>query len=108
MEIGFSDLNEKMVSELELLEPFGTGNAKNLFISRNLKIKGQPQVLARDTIKFWATDGQVTRQIIGFGKSGMTGSLIACENFDLIYTPKIDSWQGTNGIILEAEEIILK
>lgn len=108
MEIKFADLNEKLVRELELLEPFGTGNPQSQFITRNLKIKGQPAILAKDTIKFWATDGENTFQVIGFGKSPLAGSLINADSFDLIYSPKIDSWQGANGIILEAEEIILK
>lgn len=108
MEIKLCELNEKTVSELERMEPFGKGNPEPLFYSGNLKLKGQPQVLARETLKFWVTDGDTTYQAIGFGMSAMKDNFNHADCFDLVFTVRIDSWSGQDSILLEAKEIFFK
>ncbi|MDD5128269.1 MAG: single-stranded-DNA-specific exonuclease RecJ [Candidatus Omnitrophica bacterium] len=107
-ELLFSDLNKSMVRELESLEPFGMANPEPLFYTRSLKLKGQVQSLSRETLKFWATDGITTCQVIGFGMAGLLNSLMQAGSFDLIYTPKIDSWRQDESLILEAKDIFFK
>jgi len=108
LEISFADLNENLVRELELLEPFGMGNPEPLFYTRSLRLKGEAQLLNRGTLKFWATDGVNPRQVIAFGMSSLRESLLKAESFDLIYTPKIDSWRQEESMIFEAKDIFFK
>jgi len=108
MELGFKDLNGQVIEELELLEPFGAGNPEPLFYTRNLRLKGEPQTLARETLKFWVTDGDLTYQAIGFGMSGFKESLLSADSFEMIYSPRMDSWRGLDSVILEAKDIILR
>lgn len=105
LEVGLSDLSENIVFELEKLEPFGTENPEPLFYTRSLRLKGYPQVLCRQTLKFWVTDGVWTYQAIGFGMADLKGSFMSSKSFSLVYTPRIDSWQGHSGIILEVKEV---
>ena len=107
-ELILSDLNETMVRELESLEPFGMANPEPLFYTRSLKLKGQVQSLSRETLKFWATDGVTTCQVIGFGMAGLLNSLMQAGSFDLVYTPKIDTWRQDESLILEAKDIFFK
>jgi len=107
-ELFLSDLNEPMVRELESLEPFGMANPEPLFYTRGLKLKGQVQSLSRETLKFWVSDGKATCQVIGFGMAGLLNSLVQAETFDLVYTPKIDSWRQDESLILEAKDIFFK
>ncbi|MDD5692186.1 MAG: single-stranded-DNA-specific exonuclease RecJ [Candidatus Omnitrophica bacterium] len=108
MEIPLSELNEKMVRELESLEPFGMACPEPLFYTRSLKLKGQPQSLSRQTLKFWVTDGVITCQVIGFGMSSLMDSLMQADSLDLVYTAKIDSWRDDESLILEAKDIFFK
>ena len=108
LELDFADLNERLVEEIALLEPFGTCNPEPLFYTRNLKLKGEPLLLSRDTLKFWGTDGKITCSIIGFGMGSFRESLMQANSFDLVYTPQIDTWQEKSSLILEAKEIFLK
>ncbi|MFA5155825.1 MAG: single-stranded-DNA-specific exonuclease RecJ [Candidatus Omnitrophota bacterium] len=108
MELALSDLTDEMVAELEMLEPFGTGNAQPLFISRNLTLKGIPQILGKDTIKFWVSDGSHTYQAIGFGKAALRESMVNSASFDLVYTPRFDTWQDSTSILLEVEDIFCR
>lgn len=108
MELALTDINEEMAAEFKALEPFGRGNTEPLFYTRNLKIKGEPQVLARDTLKFWITDGRVTFSVLGFGMSGLKESLLTANCLDLVYGCQIDSWEGRENIFLEAKDIFLR
>lgn len=108
LELSFADLNEALVRELDLLEPFGMNNPEPLFYTRALKLKGEVQLLNRGTLKFWATDGVTTSQVIAFGMSSLRESLLQAASFDLIYTPKIDSWRQEESMILEAKDIFFK
>ncbi|MDD5465959.1 MAG: DHHA1 domain-containing protein, partial [Candidatus Omnitrophica bacterium] len=108
LELNFADLNEALVKELELLEPFGMANPEPLFYTRALRLKGEVQLLNRGTLKFWTTDGVTTWQVIAFGMSSLRESLLQAVSFDLIYTPKIDSWRQEESMILEAKDIFFK
>jgi len=108
MELAFLDLNEAVVGDLKLLEPFGTGNPEPLFYTRNLKIKGEPQALGRDTLKFWVSGDNITYQAIGFRMAGLKDSVSSADSFDLVYTPKIDNWQGEENILLEVKDIFFR
>jgi single-stranded-DNA-specific exonuclease len=108
MELSLADLNEKTVRELEKLEPFGMGNREPLFYTRGLKLKGEPQALARETIKFWVTDDENTHQVIGFGMAGMKMDLQEADTLDLVYSARIDNWGDEPSVILEAKDIFFK
>ncbi|MBU1726407.1 MAG: single-stranded-DNA-specific exonuclease RecJ [Candidatus Omnitrophica bacterium] len=108
MEISLGDLNIRIAEEMEALEPFGSGNPEPLFYTRDLRLKGQTQTLSRDTLKFWVTDGRSTYQAIGFGMSGLKDTLISSKLFDLIYSAKVDYWQGDSSVILEVRDIIFR
>jgi single-stranded-DNA-specific exonuclease len=108
IELGLSDLGEEVISELELLEPFGTANPEPLFYTRNLKLRGEPQILSRDTLKFWVSDGNVTYQAIGFGMGNFKESLKNADYFDLVYSPRIDNWRGEGTVLLEARDIFFR
>jgi len=108
MELFLSDLNQEIITEFERLEPFGTGNPEPLFYTRNLKVRGQPQVLSRNTLKFWVTDGRITSQVIGFGMASFKDSLTNADSFDLVYTPKIDDWHGRASVLLEGKDIFFR
>lgn len=108
LELGLADLNEEMILELERLEPFGNGNPEPLFYTRNLKRKGEPQTLSRETLKFWVTDGNVTYQAIGFGMSHLKDTLINASYFDLVYTLRIDNWEGGSSVLLEVRDIFFR
>jgi single-stranded-DNA-specific exonuclease len=108
MEVSLAELNEEVVLELSKLGPAGAGNPEPLFYSRSLKLKGPPQTLNRNTLKFWASDGNTTFAAIGFGMSSLCDSLLNADSFDLVYTPRLDNWQDQESILLEVEDIFFR
>ncbi|MCU0666649.1 MAG: single-stranded-DNA-specific exonuclease RecJ [Candidatus Omnitrophica bacterium] len=108
MRLSLADLSRDLAWEIRKLEPFGSGNPQPLFYSTGLKLKGAPQVLARDTLKFWVTDGKNTITAIAFGMGSSLESLVNSQQIDLVYSLGIDSWQGEDSLLLEVKEIFFK
>ena len=108
MKITLPELDYSLIRELARLEPYGEGNPEPVFYTTGLKLKGQARALARSALKFWVTDGSVTLPAIGFGMAGLKSSIESSAGFDLVYTPRIDSWQGVDSLILEIKEIFLR
>lgn len=108
MELDLYSITNKLISELEMLEPFGVGNPQPVFLAKDLFLKGEPRLLAKDTLKFWVTDGKITFAAIGFGMGTFKDSLISAHSFDLVFTPKKDTWLQQESIILEIKEIFFK
>ncbi|MGE5307845.1 MAG: single-stranded-DNA-specific exonuclease RecJ, partial [Deltaproteobacteria bacterium] len=94
MQINLSDITPSLMPEMKRLEPFGEGNPEPVFYTSGLSVKGQSRVLGRGALKFWVTDGRMTFPAIGFGMGSLKASLDASRGIDLVYRPKVDSWQG--------------
>jgi single-stranded-DNA-specific exonuclease len=101
--LGF--LNQKLVEQIQSLEPFGIGNPKPVFCSHNLSVKSQPEILGRDTIKFWVTDGEMTLEAIGFGMKDIASYLTPSCKIDLAYNLSLDNWQDVNSLLLEIKDL---
>jgi single-stranded-DNA-specific exonuclease len=93
----------ELVSLLKDLEPYGEGNPAPLFATRRLMVKSRPQVMGKDTIKFWVTDGRSTVSAVGFGMAAEWRSLRIGQAVDLAYTLGIDDWNKAPQV-----QIILK
>lgn len=117
----FSSLSKEMIRELELIEPCGKGNKKPVFAAKNLKIN-RMSILGknRNTIKMTLDDGTAEAEGIWFGDVDRVISEIIqkygtaeCERLlrgngaeartDIIYTPKINYYNGFERIQLDIE-----
>lgn len=104
MEIALSALSEKLISEIEKCAPFGVGNARPVFASRDLKLKGNPRYLRSNGIKLWMTDGKITCEALGNGFNNFNISHVD-DNFSILYSPSINNWQGINTIQLKLKDL---
>ncbi|MCK4994885.1 MAG: single-stranded-DNA-specific exonuclease RecJ [Candidatus Omnitrophica bacterium] len=104
MEVSLSALSQKLIEELELCAPFGRGNPRPVFASRDLKAKDRPKTLRGNSFKIWLTDGKVTCEALG---SKFTDIDITDINsgFSVVYSPSINDWQGINTIQLKLKDL---
>ena len=117
----FSSMSKEMIRELELIEPCGKGNKKPVFAAKNLKIN-RMSILGknRNTIKMMLDDGTAEAEGIWFSDVDRVISEIIqkygtaeCERLlrgngaeartDIIYTPKINYYNGFERIQLDIE-----
>lgn len=104
-ELSFSELNLDLVYSIEEMEPFGECNPKPIFCSRNLTVQGTPQVFAKDTLKFWVTDGEETYSAVGFSMGKYKSLLTTGQKVDLAYQLSIDDWNKAPVVQLKIEDI---
>lgn len=119
--MNFSSLSKEMIRELELIEPCGKGNKKPVFAAKKLKIN-RMSILGknRNTVKMTLDDGTAEAEGIWFGDVDRVISEIIqkygtaeCERLlrgngaeartDIIYTPKINYYNGFERIQLDIE-----
>ena len=51
-EVAAPDLSFQLSQDLRLLEPFGAGNPRPVFVTRNLRVLGEPQTIKEQHLKF--------------------------------------------------------
>ncbi len=98
LEISLSDLAPRFLKELELLEPFGIGNPKPVFLTRGLCVKN---VLKK---RVWVTDGTLTYEISVSERSGINFSFEPGSRFDFVYVVSQKTWDGETTTVLEARD----
>lgn len=91
-ELSLSDLTLDLANTVNTMDPFGEGNPEPVFCSMDLKVKGAPRLLGRDTIKFWVTDGKTVISAVGFGMANYYDMVASGCNVDVAYNLSIDDW----------------
>ncbi len=108
MELPLTEVSEALIEDLAVMEPFGAGNPEPQFYVQSLKLKGPPQLLARDTLKCWVSDGKTTYAAVGFGMGSLYQSFVSAGALDLVYTPRFDRFREDSSIVLEMRDVFFK
>ncbi|MCB9771233.1 MAG: single-stranded-DNA-specific exonuclease RecJ [Candidatus Omnitrophica bacterium] len=104
-EVTLSSLSLEVAQLIEGLEPYGEGNSSPVFCSRQLVVKSAPQIMGKDTIKFWVTDGQASISAVGFGMAKYVDLVRPGQQVDLAYELTIDDWNKSPTIQLKLKDI---
>ncbi|HBR13934.1 MAG TPA: single-stranded-DNA-specific exonuclease RecJ [Candidatus Omnitrophica bacterium] len=91
-EIPLSAISLELADVVDAMEPFGEGNPTPVFCSRSLTVKSRPQVLGKDTLKFWVSDGKFSISAVGFGMAKYKEMVNLGQTVDLAYEIAIDDW----------------
>jgi len=100
-EVLLEELTLEIVTELNLLAPFGMGNPQPLLVARNLRAQ-QVQILGEKHLRFTARQGGYSQPCIAFGMAARIDELAG--EFDLLFTPDINEWRGRNSIQLKVKD----
>jgi len=104
-EIPFSAINEKLVEDLNLLEPFGTGNPEPVFASDNIKIVSEPKLIKDKHIKMFLKQGNQTFSAIGFSMPEKFDEINRSQNIKIAFTPKFDYYNSSQSIQLILKDL---
>lgn len=103
-----STLDLQLVEEMKLLEPYGAGNPKPVFVTKDLKLVDEPFIMKEKHLKMRLTDGG-GRQFEAVWWDGVEKSkeqtLGARTSIELAYTPEANSWQGNTRLQLVVEDL---
>jgi len=91
-EIPLSSINMELAEIIDAMQPFGEGNPSPIFCSRQVTVKSRPAILGRNTLKFWASDGDDTVSVVGFGMADYKAMVVPGQKIDMAYELGIDDW----------------
>lgn len=95
---------EQILKELELLEPYGKGNEKPLFVETNLRVESARVFgKSQNVLKVQLSTAQGVRASgIYFGDARkMLETMEEKERFSMLYYPKVDEYMGKRSVQME-------
>lgn len=103
-ELSFADTNFELLKELEMLQPFGMGNAEPVFASPPVKVKHMRGRTGFMLLELEDTTSGITLTAKAWRKlAEMPQSLIGKE-IRIAYTPRIDRYNGAASIELRMKD----
>ena len=97
MQLPFPYITENLIQELDILEPFGKGNAKPLFAEKNLRVI-QPRIIGKNhnVLKFQAEDVNGNRMdAVYFGDvEACLNTMKQKERMAFTFYPSVNEYQG--------------
>jgi single-stranded-DNA-specific exonuclease len=104
-EVPLSLMTVGLVKSVQGLHPFGQGNRRPVFLSGGLQVQGQPRLVGQGErhVNFMVREqtGPAVR-VIAFGMADRVDELMSERGqCSLVYTPKINEWQGYTRVDLE-------
>lgn len=107
-EINLTDINEKFMRILNQFEPFGPGNMRPTFMSKNLFCKENPLVLKEDHLKmivFQENNPDVEFSCIGFNMSVFADQLTPGVPFSMAFKIEKNIWRNETKLQLNIIDI---
>lgn len=107
-QVSTASLNLDLVHQLQLLEPFGAGNPKPVFSTRDLYLTAEPLVMKEKHLKLRLADSE-RRQFEAVWWNGVENAqeldLRPQTKVELAYTPEINVWNGNTRLQLVVQDL---
>lgn len=97
-----------LIEELRSFEPFGAGNPKPVFLTKNLQINDEPFVMKEKhlKLKLRGDNGKMFEAVWWSGVEKSQGqTLTPGSRIEVAYTAEANSWQGNTRLQLVVEDI---
>ncbi len=107
-QVSSATLDLSVVEELKMLEPFGAGNPKPIFVTKDLVLLDEPFVMKEKHLKLRIADAK-GKQFEAVWWDGVEKSkeqtLKPKTRIELAYTLEANSWQGNTRLQLVVEDL---
>lgn len=106
--VAAKSLNLELVADLKKLEPFGAGNAKPTFVTKDLTLTHEPLIMKERHLKLRLADEE-RRQFEAVwwnGVENVNGARLRPGNrLDLAYSPEANKWNGNTRLQLNIQDL---
>ena len=108
-QISFSDITAQFFNVLRHLEPFGPGNPRPVFLTKNTCNYRYTRAVGKngEHLKIDLTDGTSAMSGIAFGKGDLSGRLNNGSKADVCYTLQQNSFNGMTSIQMMVQDIVV-
>jgi single-stranded-DNA-specific exonuclease len=104
-EIELKDFSPRFMRLLKLLGPFGPMNLRPVFMSRNLKILGTPNIVGHNHLKLKVEQNGTVMDVIGFNMAEYLDRIGENGTVDCVYVIEENRWNGKTNIQLRLKDI---
>ncbi len=103
-ELPTEEITFELVSELQMLEPYGAGNPRPVFLARNLCILSGPRLIGQRHLKMCVAgpNGRPLETIWWNGAERMTA---VKSGIDMAYTIETSNWTGETFLQLSVQDV---
>jgi single-stranded-DNA-specific exonuclease len=102
-----AEFRQEVVGELQMLGPFGQGNAEPIFATKGVRLASVPRRvgLKGDHLQLAITDNTASVRCVGFGMAEVEKKLLENEFFNVAYQPQINTYNGTDSVELVLRDV---
>lgn len=104
-EIDFAEINQDLLLHLKKMAPFGPGNMRPVFVSRNLTVAGLPRIVGENHLKFKAAKNKKIISAIGWKLGTLYEMLVSNRPLDMAFVIEENEWNGIKEIQLNIKDI---
>ena len=103
-ELDLRDLSGKVMRLIAQMEPFGPGNPRPMFVSRDVTCTRDPRIVGGDHLKCsFRTERSLPMDAIGFRMAARKAEIDG-QPFDICYSPEENTWGGQRSIQLNLKD----
>lgn len=100
------EITHELLSQMNRLAPFGSRNPEPILCVRNVSLSS-PSIVGNNHLKMRVSSDGVSRDSIWFG-SGRFLPALSAGNFDIVFTPQINDWNGSSDIQLKMRDAAVR
>lgn len=107
-EVSSRTLDVALVESLKMLEPYGAGNPKPVFVTRELTLRDEPYVMKEKHLKLKLVDraGKTFEAVWWDGVERSTEQTLKPRSgIEIAYSPELNTWQGNTRLQLVVEDL---
>lgn len=104
-QIGFNEIGFELLDYLKKMGPFGPGNMRPIFVTRNVSAAGMPRIVGENHLKFKAQQDKIVISCIGWNLGTMYEMLISNRPLDLAFVIEENEWGGKTEIQLNIKDM---
>ncbi|MEO8819879.1 MAG: single-stranded-DNA-specific exonuclease RecJ, partial [Ginsengibacter sp.] len=106
-EISFKQINKGFFNVVQQMEPYGPGNLRPLFITKNVINTPWSKIVKENHIRFVVKNENITLTGIGFNLAEKFNLLQSNRPIDLVYTIDENEWNGETSLQLKVIDLRL-
>lgn len=100
-ELAFADVSDRLLEDLDRMEPYGPSNPEPVFLSRNVTVVSR-RTVGEKHLKLHLRNGNRGLSAIGFGMA--EAPIAEGASLDILYSPEHNEWNGTRSIQLRLRD----
>ncbi|OGC85591.1 MAG: single-stranded-DNA-specific exonuclease RecJ [candidate division Zixibacteria bacterium RBG_16_43_9] len=108
-ELELEEIQDGLISALELFAPFGPGNLKPVFVTRGLELADDAYVVGKNHLRLRVKKNGIIMDAIGFNLGDFAKPLaMRGTKIDLAYVLELNVWNGNSKIQMRLKDLQMR